>query len=266
MIPAPPASTLTIGPLTLHLYGLLMGIGIVTALQIGDRTFPYIGWPREKLISMFIPAIIGGFIGARLYHVASRPQYYADHPTQIPAIWNGGLGVWGGVAGGVGVALIFVKRRGYPMLSSIDAAAPALLFAQAIGRWGNYVNQELFGRPTDAWWALQVDPKYRPDAFAQFDTFHPTFLYESFASLLLGITLLILFFRWKSKRPGMIFALYVAGYCLIRFFVEGLRIDAAHEFFGLRQGQWVALALGGCALAWMVWETVRARKSRELPS
>jgi prolipoprotein diacylglyceryl transferase len=193
--------------------------------------------------------VIAGVIGSRLYHVATDwSKFSPDHYSDIPKIWQGGLGIPGGLIGGIGVGAYLIKRRGMPLGIALNCAAPALALAQAIGRWGNYFNQELYGGPTKLPWGLEIDFDHRTGPAAKYaadsykDTvFHPTFLYESLSNFALAGILLWIDRKYKV-RPGRLLAIYVLGYGAIRFFVEGMRIDEAHHVGGLRWNQWVALA------------------------
>jgi prolipoprotein diacylglyceryl transferase len=179
-------------------------------------------------------------VGARIYHVLTDYQLYTDDPLRALAIWDGGLGIWGGIAAGVGAGLFVAKRRGLPLRTMMDVAAPALALAQALGRWGNYFHQELFGRPTSLPWSLRVDPQHRPSGYETSSTFHPTFLYESLWNLLVCGSLLLIEKRFRLG-PGRLFGIYVMGYTFGRFFIERLRIDDAHHIGGLRLNDWTAL-------------------------
>ena len=190
-----------------------------------------------------------GLIGGRLYHVITSWDE-VPHTWWGPfAVWKGGLGIWGGIALGVAVGLWRVHRRGENVAAFMDAGAPALLVAQAIGRVGNWFNQELFGKPTDLPWGLEIDPEHRPSAYLDQATFHPVFLYEIVWNLALAY--------WLSRlrvRPPGVFALYVAGYSAFRVFAELLRVDPAHHFLGLRLNLFVAGALCVGGLIWF-WRT-----------
>jgi prolipoprotein diacylglyceryl transferase len=242
-MPAPPINNLNLGPFTLHLYGLILGIAIVAAVQLLDRTMGWQNLNRDRLMPIVLPATVSGIVGARIYHVLSKPRYYMDHPVESLQIWHGGLGIYGAIIGGVAVGLWLARRSRMPLLPLLDAAAPCWALGQAIGRWGNYVNQELFGKPTSLPWGLKVDREFRPDGYADHATYHPTFLYESLWCLLLAGALLFALRRWHSRPAGVVFAIYLAAYSLERLFVEHLRIDPAHHFGGLRQNEWVALAV-----------------------
>jgi prolipoprotein diacylglyceryl transferase len=255
-IPSPSFNSIDIGPLSLNLYGLMIALGVVAAVWLFGRRLEERGvGTREDASSIAIWAVVAGIIGARLYHVITDWDLFADDLGRIPQIWRGGLGIPGGLLLGVPVGMYMAHRRGIPMSVAATCAAPAIPLAQAIGRWGNYFNQELYGRPTDLPWGLEIDAVHLPDSpvYAVGTTFHPTFLYESLWSL--GLCLVLL---WIDKRfrpaPGQLFVMYVIGYGIGRFWVEGLRIDRADEIAGLRWNQWMALAAvvgGGILLAWM---------------
>ncbi len=254
-IPSPSFNSIDIGPLSLNLYGLMIALGVIAAVWLFGRRLEerQVG-TRDDASSIAIWAVLAGVIGARLYHVATDWDLFADDLGRIPQIWKGGLGIPGGLLFGIPVGLYVAKQRNIPLAVAATCAAPAVPLAQAIGRWGNYFNQELYGRPTDLPWALEIDEQHINTALYEVGTtFHPTFLYESLWSL--GLCLLLL---WIDKRvrpaPGQLFVMYIIGYGLGRFWVEGLRIDRADELAGLRWNQWVSVVavVGGIAvLAWM---------------
>ena len=196
-----------------------------------------------------IAAVPAGIIGGRIYHVITSPDRYfgsGGHPIDALKIWEGGLGIWGAISlGALAAALRYrqlCQRIDLPNFAIfLDALAPGVLFAQAIGRFGNWFNVELFGRPLVAPWALEVPARYRPFGYSHFETFHPTFLYESLWCVALGGLLLIL---TKRLQPGQAFSLYVLGYCIGRLGIESIRIDAAHTIAGLRLNIWVSLLIG----------------------
>jgi prolipoprotein diacylglyceryl transferase len=242
-IPSPSSGTLTIGPLSLNAYGLMIALGVIAAVWLFGRRLEQKGiGTRDDANAIAIWAVLAGVIGARLYHVITDWSRFEGNYGDIVKIWEGGLGIPGGILLGTLVGVYVIRRRGLPLGPAVNAAAPALPLAQAIGRWGNYFNQELFGSPTDLPWALEVDDQTALDAgYPPGTTFHPTFLYESLCNFALCGLLL-----WIDKRfnpaGGRLFAMYVLGYGVIRFWVEGLRIDPADELGGLRWNQWVALA------------------------
>jgi prolipoprotein diacylglyceryl transferase len=193
---------------------------------------------------------VAGIIGARLYHVATDWERFSDNLGAIPKIWEGGLGIPGGLLFGVFAGMWQAKRKGIPPLVVLTCAAPAIPLAQAIGRWGNWFNQELFGRATDLPWALEIDDEHLPAGYESGTTFHPTFLYESLWNFAL-VGLLLWIDRRFRMGPGRLFAVYLMGYGAGRFWVEGLRIDPADEIGGLRFNQWVALAAVVAGAIWL---------------
>jgi len=196
-----------------------------------------------------------GLIGGRIYFLITTPSQIPPHWWGPFAIWKGGLGIWGGIAGGVLGGLWYVRRRGLTraqMRHLLDCAAPGLLCAQAIGRIGNYFNQELFGKPSTLPWALKIDPAHRPPHYTQYATFQPTFLYEMIWNLLLAAVLAWLVRRHRFRHAA-VFALYVAGYSAFRLFEENLRIDYSAHFLGMRLNFWIALIGTVVGLAWFAW-------------
>ena len=257
-IPSPPDSSFEVGPLTFHFYALCIIVGIAIAIWLGDKRLrahdPHL---TSVVADVAIFAVPSGIIGGRIYHVLSSPSdFFGSSGTflDIFAIWKGGLGIWGAISLGalgayVGYRRVVQKRPDITLphfLVFLDALAPGILFAQAIGRFGNWFNVELFGRPLDAWWALEVPAAKRPSALRAFETFHPTFLYEAIWCSLLAFALILLS---KKFLQGQVFAIYIAAYCLGRFFIESIRIDSANLFFGLRQNEWVSITVGVLALA-----------------
>ena len=260
-IPSPPHSSFEVGPLTFHFYALCIITGIAIAIWLGDKRLRAHDPALTSVVAdVAIFAVPSGVIGGRIYHVLSSPSdYFGDTGSflDIFAIWKGGLGIWGAISLGALGAYVGLRRVGQKrpdlalphFLVFLDALAPGILFAQAIGRIGNWFNVELFGRPLDAWWALEVPVGKRPSALRTFETFHPTFLYEAIWCSLLALILILL---GKKFLPGQVFAIYIAGYCLGRFFIESIRIDSANLFFGLRQNEWVSIAVGALALGYFL--------------
>jgi prolipoprotein diacylglyceryl transferase len=251
-IPSPDSGTIDIGPVPLHAYGLLLAIGILVAAWVGERRWVAKGHAQEEFSKIVVGTVIGGIVGARLYHVATDYQLFTDDWASVVKIWEGGLSIWGAVGGGAIVLAILCWRFRMDFLDLADAAVPGVALAQAIGRWGNWFNQELFGRPTDLPWGLEIDPANRPAGYAADTTFQPMFLYESIFNLAVFGALL-----WSERRfelrKGQLFALYIAFYTFGRFFFEHLRIDEAHEILGLRVNAWVSLLLFAAAIFWFVW-------------
>jgi len=244
--PSPSSGTLSIGPLKIHAYGLMIALGVVAGVWLMGRRFEdkQIG-TREDCNQMAVWAVLMGVIGSRLYHVATDWQKFEHHLSDIPKIWQGGLGIPGGLLFGIPTGLWVLKRRGVPVGLAANCGGPGIALAQAIGRWGNYWNQELFGKATTLPWAVRIDAAHATDSAGNLlghaATYHPTFLYESLGNFALAGVLLLIDKRFKV-RPGNLMAMYIGGYGVIRFFVEGLRIDEAHHVGGLRWNQWIALA------------------------
>lgn len=249
-IPSPSSGTLHLGPLDLNAYGLLIALGVIAGVWLmGKRLESKRIGTSEDAASIGLWGVVAGVIGARLYHVVTDWDRFRDNLSAIPKIWEGGLGIPGGLAFGVAAGVIVARHRRIPIGPGLNCAAPAIVLGQAIGRWGNYFNQELYGRPTGRAWALEIDPENMPAGYLPGTTFHPTFLYESIWSLLVCVALIWIDRRWKLAG-GRLFALYLVGYGTGRFMIEGLRIDPAHHIAGLRLNQWVALAAVAAGLIW----------------
>ncbi len=257
-IPSPTHNGFHIGPLFIHVYGLMYVIGITLAILITQRRVRNAGGNSALVGDVALWAVPAGIIGGRIYFDITTPSQIPHVWYGVFAVWSGGLGIWGGVAAGVLVGAWRVRRAGQSVALFADAVAPALLVAQAIGRIGNYFNQELFGRPTTLPWALEIQSRYRPPDYGHFATFQPTFLYELIWDLLLAGALVWLGHRRTIRPPGL-FALYVAGYSAFRIFEESLRIDNSEHFLGLRLNFYVAGALTIVGLAWFVISQRRAQ-------
>ena len=252
-IPSPSSPSISIGPLELRAYGLLIALGVIAAVWLCGRMLERKGiGTTDDASSVAVWGVVAGIIGARLYHVATEWSRFSDDLGAIPKIWEGGLGIPGGLLAGVLVGLWQGKRRGIDPMQLLTCAAPAIPLAQAIGRWGNWFNQELYGRPTDLPWALEIDDAHNLD-YPPGTTFHPTFLYESLWNL--GLVGLLLWIDRRFKLgPGRLFAWYLIGYGTGRFWIEGLRIDPteASDVAGLRWNQWVALAAVVGGAIWLL--------------
>jgi len=262
-IPSPARNAITIGPLTLRMYGLMIALGVIAAIWLLGRQLEDSGLgTRDDASSIGIWGVGAGIIGARLYHVFTDWSRFSDDLGAIPKIWQGGLGIPGGLLAGIVVGAWQAKRRGIRPAVAVTFGVPAIALAQAIGRWGNWWNQELFGKPTDLPWALEIDAEHLPPGYAPGTTFHPTFLYESIWNLLLCGFLL-----WVQKRyqlaAGRLLGVYLIGYGIGRFWIEGLRIDPSHEVGGLRWNQWVALAAIAAGAIYLL--LTRGRKWNEQP-
>ena len=241
-IPSPSWSSLSIGPIELRVYGFLIAVGVVLAIRrLGSGLERFKTGGSEAASSIGMWGVGAGLIGARLYHVVTEWDRFSGNLSEIPKVWHGGLGVPGGVLLGTIVGVLRARSFGISTAETLHAAAPAIPLAQAIGRWGNWFNQELFGRPTTLPWALRIDDDHLPAAYESGTTFHPTFLYESMWTL--GLSLWLVRLSGSPRFAGSrLFALYVSGYGLGRLWIEGLRIDDASVIGGLRWNQWVAIA------------------------
>jgi prolipoprotein diacylglyceryl transferase len=255
-IPSPSQGVWHLGGVPIRAYALCIIAGVVIAVWFGERRWIARGGRSGEVGDVALWAVPAGLIGARAYHVATDHDLYFGPGKNAWAaleVWHGGLGIWGAIAGGALGAWLACRHYGIRLLPLMDALAPSLLLAQALGRWGNYFNQELFGRPTSKPWGLEIDPAHRPPGYEKFATFHPTFLYECVWNLgAFGIVV------WLDRRLrlgfGRCFALYVMAYCLGRLWIEHLRIDAIelNDVLGLRWGEWMSIGLFVAALAYFV--------------
>ena len=265
MIPSPSQGVWNLGPLPIRAYALLIILGIVVAVWVGSRRYVARGGSAGVIGDIAIWAVPFGIIGGRLYHVLTDWQLYfgpgGSGVIGALRIWDGGLGIWGAVSLGALGAWIGARRLGVALPPVADAIAPGIALAQAIGRWGNWFNQELFGAPTTLPWGLQIAPQYRPSGYEEFATFHPTFLYESL--WMVGVAGVLV---WADKRfrmgHGRVFALYVLLYCVGRAWIEYLRIDTANHILGLRLNLWTSLLVGVGALVYLI-VSARLRPGRE---
>ncbi|MBM36232.1 MAG: prolipoprotein diacylglyceryl transferase [Acidimicrobiaceae bacterium] len=243
-IPSPSTSSIQIGALELRAYGLMIALGALLAVWISSRRYEASGGDPSVVHRMATWAIPAGIVGARLYHVATDFNRFRDNWLEIPQLWKGGLGIWGAVAGGALVAWWSVKRDGGDVPAVFDATAVGIPVAQAIGRVGNWFNQELFGRPTDLPWGLEIDVPKRPMGYLDSETFHPTFLYEAIWNI--GVAGFVAFAvprLFPNLKKGYSWAVYVAGYTVGRLWIELLRIDKATELFGMRVNVWTSLVV-----------------------
>ncbi|HEX6700028.1 MAG TPA: prolipoprotein diacylglyceryl transferase, partial [Gaiellaceae bacterium] len=240
------------GPFAIHLYGVMLLLAIASAVALTGWRWVRMGGDWDLVFRVAVWGVAAGIVGARLYHDITSWSEVPDEWWGPFAVWQGGLGVWGGIGLGVLVGAWIVHRSKQSVPLFMDAVAPGLLLAQGIGRWGNWFNQELFGKPTDLPWALKIDPEHRPPQYLDEPTFHPTFLYELVYDVI-GVGLLLLVDRrFKIKPPGL-FALYVSYYTFGRFFEELLRVDPAHHFLGLRLNAWVSIVVFCCSTGFFVW-------------
>jgi prolipoprotein diacylglyceryl transferase len=260
-LPSPAQGVWYLGPLPLRAYALCIIIGIIAAIWLAERRWVSRGGEPGAVSDVSLWAIPFGIVGGRLYHVITDPQlYFADgqNPWNAFAVWRGGLGIWGAIALGAVGAWIGARRAGISFSELAWALAPAIPLAQAIGRWGNWFNQELFGRPTDLLWGLRIDPEHRPAGYETQTTFHPTFLYESMWNL--GLAGLLIWAGGRFRMTGgQLFAVYVMGYTAGRSWIEYLRIDTVNHVLGVRLNVWTSIAVFMAAAVAFSIATRRAR-------
>ncbi|MEU8893351.1 prolipoprotein diacylglyceryl transferase [Streptomyces sp. NPDC048442] len=253
-LPSPSTGVLHLGPVPLRAYAFCIILGVFAAVRLGNRRWIARGGEPGVIADITLWAVPFGLVGGRLYHVVTSPDAYfgeQGEPIRALYVWEGGLGIWGAIAlGGVG-AWIGCRRHRIPFPAFADAVAPGIVLAQAIGRLGNWFNQELYGRPTTLPWGLEIDRAHRPSGMLDMATYHPTFLYESLWNI--GVAALVL---WAAGRfplgHGRTFALYVAAYTVGRFWTEYLRIDESHTFLGLRLNNWTSVLVFLGAVAFLV--------------
>jgi prolipoprotein diacylglyceryl transferase len=260
-IPSPGQGVWYLGPFPLRAYALAIIAGVIVAVWLGERRWVARGGAPGQVADIAIWAVPFGLVGGRLYHVLTDYGLYFGEgrdPVTALYVWQGGLGIWGAVALGAVGAWIGARRAGVKFLPLADALAPGIVIAQALGRWGNWFNQELFGRPTTLPWGLEIDPLNRPEGYVDAVTFHPTFLYEFVWNL--GVAGLVI---WADRRfrlgYGRAFALYVMGYTAGRGWIEYLRIDDVQmdNVLGLRLNVWTSILLFVAAAAYFVWSSKR---------
>ena len=274
LIPSPSLSSFSVGPITIHFYALCIITGIATAIWIGRKRYANLGGNPDDVSEVAIWAVPFGIIGGRIYHVITSPsQYFGANGNPIDAlrIWEGGLGIWGAISlGAVGAYLYFrTHKTSLNFRQLLDSLAPGVVVAQAIGRVGNYFNQEVFGKPTELPWGLEIDLANRPNGFESYSTFHPTFLYELLWCLVVAVLLIKLpgFLKQVTSKQGDVFALYILGYTAGRVWIETLRIDEANLIFGLRLNIWVSSIVLITASAYLIASKRRGNtKENHLPS
>jgi len=273
LIPSPSSSQFSIGPATFHFYALCIIAGIATAIWIGRKRYSANGGLADDVSEAAIWAVPFGIIGGRIYHVITSPQKYFGsdaNPVDALRIWQGGLGIWGAISFGAFGAYIYFRTHkttlSFPHF--LDALAPGVVIAQAMGRVGNWFNQELFGKPTSLPWGLEIDLVNRPDGYENYSTFHPTFLYEALWCLLVAYLLLKLpmFFKSFVKNKGDVFALYICGYTLGRLWIEAIRIDDANYILGLRLNIWVSLIVISSSVMYLIHSNRRGNLSNTQPA
>ena len=256
LIPSPSSSQISLGPVTIHYYALCIITGITVAIWLGRKRYASYGGNPDDVSEAAVWAVPFGIIGGRIYHVITSPQkYFGENGNPVDAfrIWEGGLGIWGAILFGAIGAFIYFRTHKTTLRFNrfLDALAPGVIIAQAIGRVGNFFNQEVFGKPTNLPWGIEIRPFRRPDGYEEFLKFHPTFLYELIWCLFIAYLLIKLprFIKKFVNNSGDVFALYVFGYTTGRLWIEALRIDEANYFLGFRLNMWVCLfVLAGSAI------------------
>jgi prolipoprotein diacylglyceryl transferase len=252
-IPSPHTGTIDLGPLTIHMYGLTLLVAIAACILLTGYRWTRRGGDWDLILKVAVWGVAAGIVGARAYHdITSWNEVSSPKWKGIFAVWQGGLGVWGGILVGCLVGAYVAHRDGVRVRELMDAVAPGLLLAQAIGRWGNWWNQELYGKPTSLPWGLKIDPQHRITGYENFTTFQPTFLYE-FVYDLVGVGLLLFLDKRFRFKPPALFALYVSYYTAGRFVEELIRIDPAHHFAGLRLNAWVSIVVFVVSTSFFVW-------------
>ena len=270
-IPSPPINSFHVGPLDVHFYALAYLVGIAAAIILTRYRWRAVGGDPELVGEIALWVVPAGIIGGRIYFDITTPMDIPHVWYGVFAVWDGGLGIWGGIALATVVGLWRLRRHGVNTAQFMDAVAPALLVAQGIGRIGNYFNKELFGGPTSLPWGLEIPYQYRlsggiPDKYLNFSTFQPTFLYELIFDFAWAAVLVWLGhhgLRHRKIKPPGLFALYVFGYSAYRIFEESLRIDSSAYFLGLRLNTYIASALAIIGLVWF-WR-IQRRPDRETP-
>ena len=252
-IPSPDNGTIDLGPLVLHMYGLMLLLAIAACVGLTGIRYVRRGGDWDLVLQVAVWGVAAGIVGARAYHDLTSWNEVPDPKWKgVFEVWKGGLGVWGGILAGSIAGAIVVRRSGRSVSEFADAAAPGLLLAQGIGRIGNWWNQELYGKPTTRPWGLEIDVQHRVSGYEADATFHPTFLYELIYDTVLAGVLILIGRRFRIRPPGL-FALYVSFYTFGRFFEELLRIDPAHEFGGLRLNAWVSIVVFICSTSFFIW-------------
>ena len=257
-----------LGPIPIRAYGLIIACAILISVYWSARRYQKRGGDPDLFYDVALWAVPAGIVGARVYHVITSPDAYfgqGGKPLMAFAIWNGGLGIWGAVAGGALAAWLVVRHRGQRLGPIADSLAVPLLAAQALGRWGNWFNQELFGAPTTLPWGLRIDNAHLPSGYASGTLFHPTFLYECLWNLA-GVAVLLLIDRQIKVKSGQLFASYIMVYTLGRVWIEMLRIDDAHHFLGLRINVWTSIVVFSLGLMTFIIAGRRSASTRVDPA
>jgi phosphatidylglycerol---prolipoprotein diacylglyceryl transferase len=251
-ISSPSINSFHIGPLRVTFYGIMIAIGVALAWRLTQIRFAETGGDEAVVDGILLRVVIYGFLGARLAYVSTHLSRFNPEWWKVIAIWEGGLALFGGLTVGAITLYVCCRKWGVSVPDLLDALAPAVPLAQAVGRWGNYFNQELFGTPTNLPWGLRIDPQYRPLAYPDASTFHPTFLYESLWNLALAGFIIWIGRRRPSLR-GRLIAVYFIGYGLIRFLMELIRTDTTFRFLGLSRNGWVSIGAVLLGFLFLLW-------------
>ena len=252
-IPSPPSNTIEIGPLTIHFYGILIGLGVVVAAIVTQRRYERFGGDGSILDRVILWTVVIGFIGARIAYVSTHTARFQGRWYAVFFIWEGGLALYGGLTAGALAAAYMMRKLDGDFVMFTDAIAVGLPLAQAIGRFGNYFNQELFGTPSTLPWAVEIDPAHRPAEYAEFETFHPTFLYEAMWNLFVTVPIILYLERRGTLAKGASFPVYMIVYGTVRFLTELLRTDTTFRLLGISRNGYVSLAaiIGGAVLLYI---------------
>lgn len=260
---------ISFGPVNLYWYGLFIVLGVIAAILTVLKLAPGYSVKKDQVIDLALWLMIAGLLGARVYDIFLELPFYLDRPLEMFKIWQGGLAIHGAILAGIAAVWIFSRKEKLPFLPLTDMVVPGLAIGQAIGRWGNYFNQELFGRPTGLPWGIPINIFNRPTEFVSSSYFHPTFLYESLGCLVIFSILSVLTYRKLKKQspniyPGLITGAYLILYSALRFGLEFIRIDRTPEFFGLRTPQLASLILAAAALVLLY--RLRPKNDGKMPS
>ena len=226
MFTSPGAVAFQFGPLAIRWYGILIATGVLLGTTLAHREAIRRRQDPDKILNAIVLTVLVALLGARLYYVLFNWEYYAANPRKVFAVWEGGLAIHGGLIAGALATILYCRRAGLSLPVTLDIMVPGVAIGQAIGRWGNFFNQEAFGAPTDLPWRLYIDPAYRPQYLASFEYFHPTFLYESLWNLLVFTMLWFGLRKRLDRKAGALTLCYLGLYSIGRYFVEGLRIDS----------------------------------------
>ena len=262
-LPSPSADAIEIGPLTIHYYGILIAFGVLVAVTAAAYRYSRFGGDRSVMERIGVWIAVVGFLGARAAYVTTHTGRFEGRPWAVLYIWEGGLALYGGLAVGAATLIYLSRRWEADVMAGLDSFAVGVPLAQAIGRWGNYFNQELFGTPSDLPWAIMIDPGRRPGAYSTFETFHPTFLYESLWNILVLVPVILLLERAGKLKKGASLGVYVMLYAAIRFSMELLRTDTTFRFGGLSRNGWVSIGAFVIGLGWL-WYAQRRGEERTL--